>query len=134
MYERLGMLRSLIILSGDRDFDTHVQAVVALRHLALSPRNRIRIVEMGGLEPIIELAKKDLVSMMAHVYFESGMYTCTCKKDMHTRIQNLSICIYVYMATYRELRSQGISTNDIHTMKQLWSHTCTHVYPNTITQ
>ena len=39
------------------DTDTHLQAVIALRHLSLHPKNRLDVVALGGLEPLLELLR-----------------------------------------------------------------------------
>lgn len=54
--ERIGVLRPLIQLVRDNDRDTHMQATFAIRQLSLTPRCRFQFVDMGGLDPLLNLA------------------------------------------------------------------------------
>ena len=55
--ERMGLIKPLIRLAARLDdTETHTQAIIALRHLALHPKNRLDIVALGGLEPLLQLA------------------------------------------------------------------------------
>jgi len=57
LLERVGVAKPLISLAARfDDTDTHLQAVIGLRHLALHPKCRVDIVAMGGLAPLLELA------------------------------------------------------------------------------
>ena len=39
--------------------DTHLQAIIAMRHLASNARNRVKINEMGGVTPLLALAESN---------------------------------------------------------------------------
>ena len=57
------MLKPSIALVHEPDPDTHLQAIIALRHLAENASNRQRIGELNAVRPLLDLTESDNVEV-----------------------------------------------------------------------